>query len=398
MRRFLSFVVVLLVGSALLPAQSQFGNQKVSAGSTCPPVGTPLGGEGSLYTCTGSGVLYTWTGSAWVAIAGGSGTPGSPTTSLQYNNSGAFGGISQMLWDGSTLARTQTKTGGPFTGTVFAFFDNALTFNPSAANQNGYGTRTVLSVGASENVYTVAGVYSEIQYTAAKDVVSELDGFNTYVNFNTSNTAEKVVGVSAAVHSSGTVTDLWGMASFNNVNTGTVTAFTEGFHAGPFRGAGTSNAEAAFYAEDYSDSSATNKYYVWLDSRGVYRIREDSTFDSVGQAIATLYNPLFTKYSAGTPNFERCIPGCQWETNVAFIGNEAGGTGVLRDVKFMGQDIKPSPTGFFYLHNAVVTSAPASGDCDAASETNRVVYDSTNDNLYVCSGISGWRKIATAAP
>lgn len=99
-----------------------------------------------------------------------------------------------------------------------------------------------------------------------------------------------------------------------------------------------------FYSPDLAASGtsgvnyAANSYYEWLDSRGVYRIREDSTFDSVGQAISALYNPQFTKYTPGATNFERCIPGCQWNGNVAEFGTEEGGTGTLRPVRFIGDD------------------------------------------------------------
>ena len=44
------------------------------------------------------------------------------------------------------------------------------------------------------------------------------------------------------------------------------------------------------------------------------------------------------------------------------------------------------------------TAAPADADCNAAAEESRLYYDATNDNFYVCSGASGWRKITTGAP
>ena len=50
------------------------------------------------------------------------------------------------------------------------------------------------------------------------------------------------------------------------------------------------------------------------------------------------------------------------------------------------------------LFLATYAAAPAGADCDAAAESNKVVWDSTNDVLWVCSGASGWRQIATAAP
>lgn len=48
--------------------------------------------------------------------------------------------------------------------------------------------------------------------------------------------------------------------------------------------------------------------------------------------------------------------------------------------------------------STVNTAAPASAACDVAGEVGKYYYDSTNDNLYICSGASGWRKIASAAP
>jgi hypothetical protein len=47
---------------------------------------------------------------------------------------------------------------------------------------------------------------------------------------------------------------------------------------------------------------------------------------------------------------------------------------------------------------AIHTGAPTSGACDAAGETGKIYWDSTNDILWLCSGASGWRQIATAAP
>ena len=73
MKRILYLIIVLLWPTMVL-AQSNFGNNKVQAGATCPPVAAPLSGAGTLYTCTGTGALYTWTGSAWSAVGSGTGT------------------------------------------------------------------------------------------------------------------------------------------------------------------------------------------------------------------------------------------------------------------------------------------------------------------------------------
>jgi hypothetical protein len=83
---------------------------------------------------------------------------------------------------------------------------------------------------------------------------------------------------------------------------------------------------------------ATNPYYSWFDSRGVGRCKEDNTFNTVGQSICTVYNPQFTKYTPGASNYERIVYG-QWNSNVAEMGPEAGGTGTLRPLKLLGSQL-----------------------------------------------------------
>lgn len=99
---------------------------------------------------------------------------------------------------------------------------------------------------------------------------------------------------------------------------------------------------ATFYAQDMA-GAATNTYYSWFDSRGVRRVKEDSTFNSVGQAIEALYNPQFTKYTAGATNYERVVLG-QWNSNVSEIGNEAAGTGTLRPLRLIGSAFEAGST------------------------------------------------------
>jgi len=54
------------------------------------------------YNGNGSQVLAG--NGAWVAQTGGGGTPGGSNTQLQFNNSGSFGGISTVTWNGSNLS------------------------------------------------------------------------------------------------------------------------------------------------------------------------------------------------------------------------------------------------------------------------------------------------------
>jgi hypothetical protein len=92
----------------------------------------------------------------------------------------------------------------------------------------------------------------------------------------------------------------------------------------------------SYWASDLAPFAATNPYYFWGDSRGVYRIREDNVADGSGnpQAVPALYNPRFTKYTPGATNYERIIE--QWVGNVGVLGIEAGGTGTLRKMQMVG--------------------------------------------------------------
>lgn len=102
-------------------------------------------------------------------------------------------------------------------------------------------------------------------------------------------------------------------------------------------GGGTQAQAFAFYSTALGGKSAL-PYPLWFDEQGVYRVRADNTFDSVYQAIPALYNPQFTKYTPGAPRYERLID-AEWNGNVSEIGNYAGGTGTVRNLKLMGAEL-----------------------------------------------------------
>lgn len=131
--------------------------------------------------------------------------------------------------------------------------------------------------------------------------------------------------------------------------------------------AAATTSSVVFYAEE--QTGGTNQYYSWFDSRGVLRTKEDSTFDSVGQAITALYNPQFAKYTPGATDFERCIPGGQWNGNVCEIGTEKGGSGTLRNLRLIGTQV---------LVNSLKTTGAATGK-------TVVCVDTSTGQLYASS-------------
>ncbi len=126
--------------------------------------------------------------------------------------------------------------------------------------------------------------------------------------------------------------------SNSNVQNGNLRKSTDVWLGAPSvsNGGSISEREAIWIADQAN--TATNAYYSWDDSRGVRRVKEDNTFNSVGQAIEALYNPQFAKYTPGATDYERVVLG-QWNSNVAEIGTEAGGTGTLRPLKLLGSQL-----------------------------------------------------------
>ena len=64
------------------------------------------------------------------AACGGGGTPAAPSGSIQFNNSGAFGGSGSLLWDNSNLALNIMSGASP----LFAFGTDLINGDPNCAS------------------------------------------------------------------------------------------------------------------------------------------------------------------------------------------------------------------------------------------------------------------------
>lgn len=149
-----------------------------------------------------------------------------------------------------------------------------------------------------------------------------------------------------------------------------------------FDGGATATFAAQFYSKDLGPTVASivNPYYLWFDSRGVLRVREDNTFDGVYQAIQALYNPQFIKYTPGAENHERGILG-QWSANIFQVGVEKGGTGTLRQMDFIGagvgfplSDTNGQKINILSLTELTTIAAAATTDTAIQIPANAVVF------------------------
>jgi hypothetical protein len=122
------------------------------------------GTSGQVLTSGGSGVAPTWT------TASGGGSPAGSTTQLQYNNAGAFGGISGVTTDGTRMtASTTIGVGGatPSTSGAGITFPATQSDSTNANTLDDYeeGTwtptqgsnLTVVGAFSSNGVYTKIG-------------------------------------------------------------------------------------------------------------------------------------------------------------------------------------------------------------------------------------------------
>jgi len=196
-----------------------------------------------------------------------------------------------------------------------------------AAGWSGYNVTTEL--------YRVAATHNIVQENYIESYLGDIAssfGNAIYATMRTQSSAvndiSTITTIQAYVHGAGTATEATGVYaqvladSGGTIGTGSgVVAYGYdlspsndtskwyGFYAA-YNNGNTYHEGYSFWSADLA-GRAVNPYYVWYDSQGVYRIREDNTFDSVGQAIPALYNPQFAKYTPGAANYERIVE--QWE-------------------------------------------------------------------------------------
>lgn len=260
------------------------------------------------------------------------------TTQVLYNNAGLLAGHANFTFDPTMPGDILVRAGPPestLDPLLQSYTDGQLLVTKLNGNGSGVGVEYETSTGNCNGFY-FAGI--------AKQANSDNGAFegDCYIGAN-----------SARFYNYGT---------YNEVLPGIAADAIYGFWQ-PFPvtlGAGSSlNLFVANWVGDMA-GSATNIYYFWADSRGVYRIREDNVADGAGnpQAIPALYNPRFTKYTPGAADYERIIQ--QWVGNVATIGTEAGGTGTQRALNLIGSSVKVNGSAVGTV-TSIATTSPITG-------------------------------------
>lgn len=127
----------------------------------------PSAGNDRLYLNSTTHLLACLTSSGGNCIGGGGGTPGGSNTQVQYNNSSAFGGITNFTSNGTNpLFTAIAAPASPSSGFLVPFEDSTdLRFHDKNASGT-IGTTVVSDAGAANNFLTAistAGVISKAQ-------------------------------------------------------------------------------------------------------------------------------------------------------------------------------------------------------------------------------------------
>jgi hypothetical protein len=126
----------------------------------------------SIVAGTNVTVTGTWPNQTIAASGGGGGTPGGSTTQVQYNNAGAFGGITGATTDGTSLTLVAPILGTPASGTVTNLTGTA------SININGTVGATTPSTGAFTAV-TSSGVTNSFGSATNSNVANLFSGTKT---------------------------------------------------------------------------------------------------------------------------------------------------------------------------------------------------------------------------
>src|SRR5271166_6326137 len=182
---------------------------------------------------------------SWVASGGGGGTPAAPFTSVQFNNSGAFGGSSSFVWDTTNtvsafapaLAIGNSIGAAQIPNSRIAVMDNFTTTTPAVYSAYQFNTTingtgdftgtayigyeaTMVTTGTA-NYGSVSIIEGAYQHEAAGGTIDTIIGMNMSVGSN-AGTGDCVTmyGVQAGVAAGANVTSTLEAGNFVTSLTG----------------------------------------------------------------------------------------------------------------------------------------------------------------------------------
>ncbi len=279
------------------------------------------------------------------------------------------------------------------------------TYAADILNSTAYGIFSIVGTkgaGAANNASSVTAVAGEADCNLPSGrTVARVSGGNFQAFATGGGTVTKGQGiytqVSAAAGSTYTASyavDAWIYTTTNSAGVGTSYGYSL-THAASVASA----IHYGFWCDDIATSPpATNSYFLWLDSPGVFRVK--------GDGVLAYYNPSFTKYTPGATAFERVV--IQWVSSVVEIGAEKGTTGgTLRALRLIGAGVQVAPTASsgpdasaaFQVDSTTQGTLPprmttTQKNAISSPAEGLEVYDTTLHALCFWNG-SVWKTVAT---
>jgi hypothetical protein len=227
-----------------------------------------------------------------------------------------------------TTGAGATQNLGSTNGVIGAGFSSLPSGRTITAVRGGNFSATVLGGGTAAEAY---GVFQQVQVTTGSTITTAIGNAVWFYNIT---------------QVSGTGT-LYGYYIKNNGLTTPIATF------------------AGLWMGDMSSGIATNPYFLWCDSPGVFRVKADG--------VMAHYNPAFSpKYTPGATQYERIV--IQWNGNAAEVTTEKGADGgTLRPLKLGGSGVY------------VTSSAPAAAPTDGNLANGQISFylDESGNNLKV---------------
>lgn len=318
----------------------------------------------------------------------------------------------QTVVDSANFAQTVVSVGMDYLWGPGEYSAQFMANLPTAAVTPTAQFGSVISIDVNPTAGDATGssywALQPIAYNTSTRHIFEIGGFNTFVGHVGVGVLDNLYGGSYFIQTqagAGNVAAAYGLQGSIGIQPSSHADTSYAFQASSsldgdvdsgysFYGKNLSSGTVDVFTHYYGDAIGTraiNAYSFWSDEQGVFRIKSDNTFDSVYQAIPALYNPQFTKYTPGAANYERCIPGCQWNGNVAEYGTEKGGTGTLRSFKLIGTSMELA---------AITTATGFKPDTTTAHTALLQAYDTDTGPGYVTFGtlLNGDSPDFTIAP
>lgn len=175
----------------------------VTTAATLPTVGNAIG---DIRAALDTKALYIWDGSTWTNTdsgGGGSGTPGGPSSSIQFNNGGSFAGDASLEWDNtgkilnlnglaiSSLSSTVSLVNNQLSP-VTAFSYSATTYNFSvieySLTRNTSKQVGMLLIANDTSTATLTNAFTDMNSDTGVNFSATISSGNVNVQYTTTST------------------------------------------------------------------------------------------------------------------------------------------------------------------------------------------------------------------